>query len=112
MAREIDAEGLEAAGDVQLVDVRTQEERDAGHIPDDTAHIPFEQLPARAGRARQGPPDRLLLPRGRPLGGRRGRFGASGFDAVSLARRNLAWQEPAARSRARSAIRAAFRPAS
>ena len=49
MAREVDAAGLEAAGDAQLVDVRTEEERDAGRIPDDTAHIPFDELRERAG---------------------------------------------------------------
>jgi hypothetical protein len=63
VAREVDAEGLEAASDVQLVDVRTAEERDAGRIPTDTAHIPFDA------------------------------FAASGFDASSLAGVIVAWQE-------------------
>jgi rhodanese-related sulfurtransferase len=54
MAREIDANGLEAAGDVQLVDVRTQEERDAGRIAADTAHIPFDELLGRAAELDRG----------------------------------------------------------
>lgn len=83
----------EIEGDVQLVDVRTPEEREAGHIPDDTAHIPFDELQARAGE----------LDRDRPLvfycrGGDRSAsaadaFEASGFDASSLAGGIVAWEE-------------------
>ena len=92
MAREIDAEGLEAAGDVQLVDVRTQEERDAGRIPTDTAHIPFEEL---LGRAAELDKERAIVfycRVGERSAAAADAFAASGYDASSLAGGIVAWQ--------------------
>jgi rhodanese-related sulfurtransferase len=86
VAREVDAEGLEAASDVQLVDVRTAEERDAGRIPTDTAHIPFEEL----DRER---PVVFYCRVGERSAAAADAFAASGFDASSLAGGIVAWQE-------------------
>lgn len=93
MAREVDAEGLEAAGDVQLVDVRTAEERMAGRIPDDTAHIPFEELLARAGELDRERPVVFYCRVGERSGAAADAFGASGYDARSLAGGIVAWEE-------------------
>jgi rhodanese-related sulfurtransferase len=93
MAREIDADGLEATGDVQLVDVRTAEEREAGRIPDDTAHIPFEELHARAGELDKGRPIVFYCRSGDRSAAAADAFEASGFDAATLAGGILAWEE-------------------
>ena len=93
MAREIDAEGLEATGDVQLVDVRTAEERDAGRIPDDTAHIPFEELLSRAGELDKGRAIVFYCRVGERSAAAADAFAASGYDAASLAGGIVAWQE-------------------
>jgi rhodanese-related sulfurtransferase len=93
VAREIDADALEATGDVQLVDVRTQEERDAGRIPTDTAHIPFDEL---LGRAAELEKDRTIVfycRVGERSAAAADAFAASGYDAVSLAGGIVAWQE-------------------
>jgi rhodanese-related sulfurtransferase len=93
MAREIDVAELEAADDVQLVDVRTPEEREAGRISTDTAHVPFEQLGVRAAEFAK---DRLLVFYCRS-GDRSAvaaeAFEASGFAAASLAGGIVAWEE-------------------
>ena len=92
MAREIDAEGLDAAGEVQLVDVRTTEERQAGRIPDDSAHIPFEELLSRAGELDKGRPIVFYCRVGERSAAAADAFAASGFDAVSLAGGIVAWE--------------------
>ena len=91
MAREVDPDALEAAGDVQLVDVRT--ERDAGHIPQDTAHIPFEELLARAGELDRDRAIVFYCRVGERSAAAADAFDASGYDAVSLAGGIVAWQE-------------------
>jgi rhodanese-related sulfurtransferase len=93
MAREIDAEGLEAAGGVQLVDVRTAEERAAGRIPADTAHIPFDELLARAGELDRERRIVFYCRVGERSAAAADAFGASGYDAVSLAGGIVAWQD-------------------
>jgi rhodanese-related sulfurtransferase len=93
MAREIDANGLEAAGEVQLVDVRTQEERDAGRIGTDTAHIPFEELLTRAGELDRERPIVFYCRVGERSAAAADAFAASGYDASSLAGGIVAWQE-------------------
>lgn len=93
MAREVDAEGLETAGDVQLVDVRTTEERDAGRIPSDTTHIPFEELLARAGELDKERPVVFYCRVGERSAAAADAFAASGFDASSLAGGIVAWEE-------------------
>jgi len=93
MAREIDPEGLEAAGEVQLVDVRTQEERDAGRIATDTAHIPFEELLSRAAELDKERPIVFYCRVGERSAAAADAFAASGYDAASLAGGIVAWQE-------------------
>ena len=93
MAREIDVAGLEAVGDVQLVDVRTPEERDAGRIADDAAHIPFDELQARAGELDRGRPIVFYCRSGDRSAIAADAFAASGFDAATLAGGILAWEE-------------------
>lgn len=93
MAREVDVAELEAADDVQLVDVRTPEERDAGRIPDDTAHIPFDELQARAGELDKDRPIVFYCRSGDRSAVAADAFAASGYDATSLAGGIVAWQE-------------------
>ena len=92
MAREIDAEGLEAAGEVQLVDVRTQEERDAGRIASDTAHIPFDELLSRAAELEKDKPIVFYCRVGERSAAAADAFAASGYDATSLAGGIVAWE--------------------
>jgi rhodanese-related sulfurtransferase len=47
-------DGLLADGDVQLLDVREKDERDAGYIPG-SRHIPYRQIGAYADELRNGP---------------------------------------------------------
>jgi rhodanese-related sulfurtransferase len=93
VAREIDADALEAAGDVQLVDVRTQEERDAGRIPTDTAHIPFEELLGRAAELDKEKAIVFYCRVGERSAAAADAFAASGYEASSLAGGIVAWQE-------------------
>jgi rhodanese-related sulfurtransferase len=93
MAREVDPDGLEAAGEVQLVDVRTQEERDAGRIGTDTAHIPFEELLARAPELDKDRPIVFYCRVGERSAAAAEAFAASGYDATSLAGGIVGWQE-------------------
>ena len=91
MAREIAADEVEPGA--QLVDVRTQEERDAGRIPSDTAHIPFDELQARAGELDREQPVVFYCRSGERSLSAADAFAASGFDAVSLAGGIVAWRE-------------------
>jgi rhodanese-related sulfurtransferase len=93
MAREVDPDRLDAAGDVQLVDVRTPEERDAGRIPTDTAHIPFDELAARAAELDKERPIVFYCRSGDRSAAAADAFEASGFDAQSLAGGIVAWDE-------------------
>ncbi len=93
MAREVDPDGLEAAADVQLVDVRTPEERDAGRIPTDTAHIPFDELAARAPELDAERPIVFYCRSGDRSAAAADAFAASGYDAQSLAGGIVAWDE-------------------
>ena len=77
----------------QLVDVRTQEERDAGRIPDDTAHIPFHELAPRASEIDKSQTVVFYCRSGERSGSAADAFEASGFDAVNLAGGILAWEE-------------------
>lgn len=91
--REINAEQLDELNDVQLVDVRTQEERDSGRIPEDTAHIPFEELQARAAELDKDRPLVFYCRSGDRSGVAADAFSASGFEATSLAGGIVAWEE-------------------
>lgn len=91
MAREITPGEVEPG--TQLVDVRTAEERAAGRIPDDTAHIPFEELSDRAGEIDRERPVVFYCRSGERSGVAADAFAASGFDAVNLTGGILAWAE-------------------
>ena len=93
MAREVDAAGLEATSGAQLVDVRTEEERAAGRIPDDTAHIPFDELRERAGELDQERTIVFYCRSGDRSAVAADAFTAAGYDAVSLAGGIVAWEE-------------------
>ena len=80
-------------GDVQLIDVRTLEEREAGRIRDDTAHIPFEELQSRAGELDRDAPVVFYCRSGDRSGSAAEAFEASGFNASSLAGGIVAWQD-------------------
>ena len=80
-------------GEVQLVDVRTPEEREAGRIPDDTAHIPFDELQARASELDQGRPVVFYCRSGDRSANAADAFAASGFEASSLAGGIVGWAE-------------------
>ncbi len=80
-------------GETQLVDVRTREERDAGHIPADTAHIPFDELLSRAGELDRARPVVFYCLSGDRSGSAADAFAASGFQAASLKGGIVGWQE-------------------
>jgi rhodanese-related sulfurtransferase len=79
--------------DVQLVDVRTPEEREAGRIRGDTAHIPFDELQARAEELDRDTPLVFYCRSGDRSASAADAFAASGFDAASLAGGMVAWQD-------------------
>jgi rhodanese-related sulfurtransferase len=93
VTREIDPQGLEAAGDIQLVDVRTHEEREAGRIASDTAHIPFDELLSRAAELDKERPIVFYCRVGERSAAAADAFAASGYDATSLAGGIVAWEE-------------------
>lgn len=80
-------------GETQLIDVRTQEERDAGHIPGDTAHIPFDELLSRAGEVDRDRPVVFYCRSGDRSGSAADAFAASGYEATSLAGGIVGWEE-------------------
>ena len=92
MAGEITADDLKP-DDVQLIDVRTPEEREAGRIPGDTAHIPFDELQARAAELDRDRPVVFYCRGGDRSASAADAFAASGFDAVSLAGGIVGWQD-------------------
>lgn len=91
MAREIAPDEIEPGA--QLVDVRTQEEREAGRIADDTAHIPFDELAARASELDRERPVVFYCRGGDRSASAADAFAASGFDAASLAGGIVGWEE-------------------
>lgn len=92
MEREIKVDELEAIDSPQLVDVRTEEERRAGRIPGDAAHIPFDELAPRASELDQGRPVVFYCHSGGRSLAAADAFAASGFEAASLAGGIEAWQ--------------------
>ena len=91
MASEVTPEQIEL-GDIQLIDVRTAEEREAGRIPDDTAHIPFEELQARASELDRDRPVVFYCRSGDRSASAADAFAASGFEASSLAGGIVGWE--------------------
>ena len=92
MARELTPDEVATDG-VQLVDVRTQEEREAGRIPGDTAHIPFDELLTRAGELDRETPVVFYCRSGDRSAAAADAFAASGFDAASLGGGIVAWED-------------------
>jgi rhodanese-related sulfurtransferase len=93
MAREMTPDELDSLDGYQLVDTRTPEEREAGHIPGDTAHIPFDELHARAGELDKGSLLVFYCRSGDRSASASDAFAASGFDAASLAGGIVGWEE-------------------
>ena len=91
MAREVTPDEIQPGA--QLVDVRTPEEREAGRISDDTAHIPFDELHARAQELDRDTPVVFYCRSGDRSASAADAFAASGFDAASLAGGIVGWQE-------------------
>jgi rhodanese-related sulfurtransferase len=92
VAREITADEVQPES-VQLVDVRTPEEREAGRIPGDTAHIPFDELQARAAEVDRDTPVVFYCRAGDRSASAADAFAASGYDAASLAGGIVGWDE-------------------
>ncbi len=74
----------------QVVDVRTPEEREAGHIAG-TRHIELDQLSQAAATLDQGRPVAFYCRSGARSGMATQAFLASGWDAYNLAGGLLAW---------------------
>jgi rhodanese-related sulfurtransferase len=85
------AEVLES-GEADVIDVRTDGERAAAHIPG-TRHIPFEDLPAASGELDRSRPIVFYCRSGDRSGAAVEAFAASGWEASSLAGGLLAWVE-------------------
>jgi rhodanese-related sulfurtransferase len=83
------AEILES-GEAEVVDVRTDGERAAGHI-EGTRHIPFDRLLAEAGELDRSRPIVFYCRSGDRSGAAVEAFAASGWDASSLAGGLIAW---------------------
>ena len=92
MAEELSPEQVRALTDAQLVDIRTQEERDAAHIPG-TAHIPLERLEESAAELDRDRPLVLYCRSGDRSAMAAEAFSASGWDASSMQGGILAWAE-------------------
>ena len=93
--REIAPERLAAlleSGEAELIDVRTEEEREAGRISD-SRHVPIEALSAEAGSFDSSKTLVFYCRSGDRSGGAADAFTASGRDAYSLAGGLLAWAE-------------------
>ena len=83
---------LIASRRAQLVDVRTEEEYEAGHIAE-ARLIPVDRLAAESGTLDRGRAVVLYCRSGERSGAAAKAFGASGWDAHSMAGGLLAWAE-------------------
>ena len=79
-------------GEIQLVDVRTPEEWDAGHVPG-SRHIPAHEVAGARGELEQARPVVFLCRGGDRSHAVAEAFAASGWDATSLEGGIVAWQE-------------------
>ena len=75
---------LMVAGDAQVVDVRTDDEHAAGHVGG-AEHIPFDELPSRAGELDQARPVVFYCQSGGRSSSAAQAFGASGWEAYTMA---------------------------
>jgi rhodanese-related sulfurtransferase len=85
-------EELVRDGAAKLVDVRTPDEHEAGHIPGDVL-ISFDQLKDRAGELPQDAPVVVYCRSGDRSGAAAQALRASGYDAYSIEGGLLAWIE-------------------
>jgi rhodanese-related sulfurtransferase len=76
----------------QLVDIRTDVEHEAGHIPG-ARHIPLAEVPSQSSRLDQGAPVVLYCRSGNRSGPTADAFAASGWDAHSIDGGLLAWAD-------------------
>jgi rhodanese-related sulfurtransferase len=75
----------------QLIDVREPYERDAGRIPDDSAHIEMDQLTGEAGSIDRERTVVFYCRTGSRSGMAAQAFAAAGYDAHNLAGGLKAW---------------------
>jgi rhodanese-related sulfurtransferase len=86
-----DAKQLIDAG-AQLIDVRTDVEFEAGHIPG-SRHIPLADVQRESASLDQGKPVILYCRAGNRSGPAADAFAASGWDAYSIEGGLVAWDE-------------------
>lgn len=77
--------------EAQLIDVREHDERDAGRIPDDTAHIEMDRLTDEAGSIDRGRPVVFYCRSGSRSLLAAQAFAAAGYDAHNLDGGLKAW---------------------
>jgi rhodanese-related sulfurtransferase len=82
--------GMLERGDADVIDVRTEGERAAAHIPG-TRHIPFEQLLGASAELDRSRPIVFYCRSGDRSGAAVEAFAASGWEASNLAGGLLAW---------------------
>ena len=75
----------------QVIDVREQYERDAGRIPDDSAHIELDRLTDEAGSVDRGRTVVFYCRTGQRSGLAAQAFAAAGYDAHNLDGGLKAW---------------------
>jgi rhodanese-related sulfurtransferase len=83
---------LVASGRAQLIDVRTDEEYQAGHIAE-ARHIPIDRLTAESGTLDHERPVVLYCRSGDRSGAAAEAFRASGWDAQSMEGGLVAWAD-------------------
>jgi rhodanese-related sulfurtransferase len=76
----------------ELLDVRGEDEHEAGHIPEDR-HVPFDRLKQEVAGLDQGQPVVLYCRSGDRSGPTADALRASGFEAFSIDGGALAWTE-------------------
>jgi rhodanese-related sulfurtransferase len=79
-------------GGAQVVDVRTEPEYEAGHVPG-SRHVPLETVESDAAGLDRAQPVVIYCRSGDRSGMAADAFTASGWDAHSIAGGLLAWQE-------------------
>jgi hydroxyacylglutathione hydrolase len=83
---------LVESGEVELVDVRLDEEWEAGRIPA-AHHVPLDSLPARGAEIDRSKPVVLYCRSGDRSGGAADALEASGWDVKSMEGGLVAWVE-------------------
>jgi rhodanese-related sulfurtransferase len=86
-----EVKALHANGEIQLVDVRTQREHEAGRIDGDV-HIELGELSARAGEIDRDRPVVFYCKSGARSGMATDAFRQAGYDAANMAGGLLAWE--------------------